>query len=354
MISKIFSPLLIRTIHVLWHRSRHFRTYTLIGLISIIIEIYLRKYFINYLDAFAGTILSVFIGIIFAFCLNIYLNFTITKIRRVKAFLFFVMISLTSGIVQYIFYKIYNSSGDNYESSRFFFSGSVFLIIYFLHKRFTFKDYKKIGVAIYANGTENLRKISSKIGLYPNFIHVDIVDSSFLKNAESVKAYRMETVRALWPEHEIHTHIMSRYPSKWINEIVDYCDIIFIHIEINEDIAELLNIIKKSGTKPGIAVTMETDISKIESVLIDFEYLLLLTIENPGYSGQDFHPKAQEFISQINKFKNRKDFRLCIDGGVKLSNSVSIDAEYLVSGSTVLNNEDPKLQILKLQNRRVA
>ena len=70
---------------------------------------------------------------------------------------------------------------------------------------------------------------------------------------------------------------MSRYPSKWINEIVDYCDIIFIHIEINEDIAELLNIIKKSGTKPGIAVTMETDISKIESVLIDFEYLLLTT-----------------------------------------------------------------------------
>ena len=99
---------------------------------------------------------------------------------------------------------------------------------------------------------------------------------------------------------------------------------------------------------------METDISKIESVIIDFEYLLLLTIDNPGYSGQSFHPKAHEFISQINKFKNRKDFRLCIDGGIKLSNSVSIDAEYLVSGSTVLNNEDPKLQILKLQNRRAA
>ena len=90
------------------------------------------------------------------------------------------MISLTSGIIQYVFYKIYNSTNDNYESSRFF-SQDLFLIIYFLHKRFTFKDYKKIGVAIYANGTENLRKISSKIGLYPNLFMLILSTVHFLK-----------------------------------------------------------------------------------------------------------------------------------------------------------------------------
>ena len=61
-------------------------------------------------------------------------------------------------------------------------SGSCFIIFYFLHKKFSFKDYVKVGVAIYANGVEDINKIYEKIGPYPDFIHVDIVDKHLKNN----------------------------------------------------------------------------------------------------------------------------------------------------------------------------
>ena len=44
-----------------------------------------------------------------------------------------------------------------------------------------FKDKVKIGVAVYANGIEDINKIFQKINKYPDFIHVDLVDTTFNK-----------------------------------------------------------------------------------------------------------------------------------------------------------------------------
>ena len=113
-------------------------------------------------------------------------------------------------------------------------SGVLFIVAYFLHRRFSFRDFKRVGVAIYANGVENLNSIHERIGHYPDFIHVDIVDSSFTSSPEEVKAYRMETIKALWRNQEIHTHIMSKTPSIWLSEVLPYSDIVYIHWECDE------------------------------------------------------------------------------------------------------------------------
>ena len=47
----------------------------------------------------------------------------------------------------------------SYEATRLIISGLVFIFAYLLHRKYSFKDYKKIGVAIYANSVENLEKI---------------------------------------------------------------------------------------------------------------------------------------------------------------------------------------------------
>ena len=81
------------------------------------------------------------------------------------------------------------------------------MVAYILHRRFSFRDFKQVGVAVYANGVEDIRGIYKKIGQYPDFIHVDIVDTSFAPDAKENKIYRMETIKTLWPNREIHTHI---------------------------------------------------------------------------------------------------------------------------------------------------
>ena len=49
------------------------------------------------------------------------------------------------------------------------------MFAYLLHKKFSFGSSAKLGVAIYASNDSNVHNIFQKIGIYPDFIHVDIV-----------------------------------------------------------------------------------------------------------------------------------------------------------------------------------
>ena len=64
----------------------------------------------------------------------------------------------------------------SFEETRLLISGCFYLVAYFFHIKFSFKDNRKVGVAIYANGYEDVKKIFNTSGPYPDFIHVDIVD----------------------------------------------------------------------------------------------------------------------------------------------------------------------------------
>ena len=56
-----------------------------------------------------------------------------------------------------------------------------------------------------------------------------------------------------------------------------------------------------------------------------------------------------ERIKQLNNLSFRKQFSLCVDGGVNENIVNILDAENIVSGSSVLKNKDPKRQIMRLQ-----
>jgi ribulose-phosphate 3-epimerase len=321
-----------------------------IGLISLLLELALRSQlqFIGF-HVYLATAFSLTLGILFAFFGNTYFNFRIPPLRRNRALTYFIAISLLSGVLQWSVSQGLHELNLGYDQSRMLISGSFFLVAYLLHRRFTFRDFKQVGVAIYANGVENLQNIHAKIGQYPDFIHVDIVDATFAPDAKDNTTYRMETVRALWPNREIHTHIMSKYPSRWIPEVLNYSDIIFIHWECDEHIETILKHIKQSGKKAGIALCMSTDPKKIEQQLINVDAVLLLTIPEAGRSGQKFDMDGLVYIDQLNSMPFRDKFRICVDGGVNEKIAPQLQVENIVSGSSVLNHKDPKSQLLCLQ-----
>ena len=57
-------------------------------------------------------------------------------------------------------------------------SGMVFIIAYNFHIKFSFQRNKKVGVAVYLDKNENIDEIFSKVGFYPDYIHVDMVDKT--------------------------------------------------------------------------------------------------------------------------------------------------------------------------------
>ena len=346
----LFHPEFLKFIHVFWYRSRFLSIYIVIGFLSLLLELALRSQLIFLgVHIYLATIISFVMGILFAFFGNTYFNFRIPPARRNRALLYFVAISLFSAALQWCVSQGLDELNLGYDQGRMFIAGSLFMVAYLLHRRFSFRDFKQVGVAIYANGVEDLQSIFTKIGQYPDFIHVDIVDASFSQDAKDNKTYRMETIRTLWPNREIHTHIMSKSPSRWINEVLYYSDIVFIHWECDENIEIILKQIQQSGKKAGIAICMSTVPEKIEQQLKNVDAVLLLTIPEPGRSGQKFDTDGLVYIDQLNSMPYRKNFRICVDGGINHQIAPQLHVENIVSGSSVLNHKNPKSQILCLQ-----
>mgnify|MGYP006081649985 CR=1 FL=1 len=338
-----------KLLYSLYFKSRYLIVYIFIGIISIIFELQIRSFLIKFgINELKSSIISLPVSIIVAFLLNINFNFKIQRKKIKEAFFFFFLISTTSLFIQFVLKSNFSLMG-NYEIDRMLISGSCFIIFYFLHKNISFKNYVKVGVAIYANGVEDINKIYEKIGPYPDFIHVDIVDESFLENAPEIKSYKLEVIKALWPNKDIQVHIMSKHPSRWIKEVENYADKIFFHFEIDENIEDILEENKILKNNLGLAVSVNTEFQNYQKYIKLFNNMLFLAIKKPGYSGQQFLEKSYSAIDEINKLTANRKFELSVDGGVNYFNAKNIKSDEIVSGSFILNNKKPIETLLKMK-----
>ncbi len=346
----IFKSDFIKNINFFFYKKKHLIIYIVIGFLSLIVELFIRNlisenittnpYFLH---------VSLIFGIFFAFYFNIKFNFNVPSIYLKKSLLYFFLISSCSYLFQYFIKNQIELRNLSFEEARVLISGTFFLLAYFFHIKFSFKDSRKVGVAIYANGYEDINKIFNSIGPYPDFIHVDIVDKTMNKNALDTNLSKLEVVKAYWPNHSIETHIMSKTPLALINEnILNFSDIIYVHYEIDKR-EEVIKKIKSKNKIPGIVLHSIYDYVDIESVIRGFEQILILSISNPGTSGQKFNEKSYELIKKINSVKFRNEFTVCVDGGVKSNIINKFISEKVVSGSYVLNNEHPVKRIMMLQ-----
>ena len=131
--------------------------YIIIGFFSILFELFLRNIFIALnLNDLIYNYLPIAFGILFAFYFNIRFNFSVPKIYLKRSLLYFFIISVMSFIIQKMAKKFFILEFLDYNSQRVIYSGVLFLIGYFFHITFTFKKIIKVGVAIYANGYEEL------------------------------------------------------------------------------------------------------------------------------------------------------------------------------------------------------
>ena len=289
------------------------------------------------------------IGIFFAFICNVKLNFNIPRYYYTRSFFYFTIISLSSFSIQYLLSNFFLLQNLNYEFTRFLMSGMVFIIAYNFHIKFSFQRNKKVGVAVYLDKNENIDEIFSKVGFYPDYIHVDMVDKTMNPKVNTPEMEKLLEIKKKWPNHKIESHIMSLEPLKYIDEFSKYSDVIYFHNEIKEDLNLIKDTILNNGKKPGIVIHASKQYENLENIVKNFNEILLLCIENPGTSGQKFIDKTLLFLDKINNFKFRPKFLLCVDGGISHNNIKQIDCDKIVSASNVFQNINPKKQITNLK-----
>lgn len=327
-----------------------FFRYCFIGFLSISLELLIRKILLNFnFDNNLSIFLALLIGISFAFFFNIKFNFNIPRYYYKKSFIYFSIISISSFTFQFLLAKIFFLENFNYEISRFFISGAVFLIAYNFHIKFSFAKNKKVGIAVYLDNKENIQNIFSKVGYYPDYIHVDFVDETMNKNISKPDFERLSEIRKWWPNHKIESHIMSTRPLKYVDKLSEYSDVIYFHLEIEDNLNEVKELINSYKIKPGLVLHTTFKYENIENLIGNYKEILVLCIEKPGESGQEFLNKSNHLIDEINQLKIRGKFNLCVDGGLSKKNINKIECDKIVSASNVFKNENPKKQIINLQ-----
>lgn len=347
---RLFNPDLLPAVAFGAYRYRFMFVYVIIGVLSLCCEIVvyrgLERIGLPYPYCALAGVLS---GVLLAYSANVRFNFKVPVRKRRRALYYFAIISCLSWGAQFLLKHQIANQGWSYEQARFAISGSAFLFAYLLHRRLSFSDFKRVGVAVYANGIEDIKAIHSRIENFADIIHVDLVDASYGSEDHEVRTYRLEVVRAYWPRKPVHVHLMSRHPSRYLRDLYQHVDRVYVHFEIDDDLDAVLRDVRKAGRQSGIALSMSTPLERLRPHLDHLDGVLFLAIANPGSSGQTFEMEVLERVADFDRWPERSRLDVCVDGGVNERNVGLLNVEIVVSGSSVLRHADPRRQIMRLQ-----
>ena len=173
-------------------------------------------------------------------------------------------------------------------------------------------------------------------------LHIDLIDGLFSPSMplgiDTVKKIRKIT------NMEFDVHIMSMNNELFINEMLAIgAESITFHYESSFHADRLINLVKKSGAKVGIALNPATSLTVLDYILPQCDSILLMLI-NPGFATDKSEQQVKYAGKKVKDLyelirKNNLDVKIQVDGRVSLETIpklVSAGADSLVVGSTSL------------------
>ncbi|MEJ2289260.1 MAG: ribulose-phosphate 3-epimerase [Deinococcales bacterium] len=171
-----------------------------------------------------------------------------------------------------------------------------------------------------------------------DLIHVDVMDGHFVPNITLgpviVSAARRATSLPL------DVHLMIEQPERYVDAFAEAgADILHVHVEVAPHLHRLLQLVRESGVRVGLALNPLTPLGVLDDALPYLDVVLLMTV-NPGFGGQEFIPAS---IGRIGAVRELRDARnpeclIEIDGGIGRTTApqaCAAGAEVLVAGSAI-------------------
>ncbi len=185
------------------------------------------------------------------------------------------------------------------------------------------------------------------------YLHIDVMDGLFVPNisfgAPIQKAIRKQSKMVF------DTHLMIVDPIRYIEDFVKAgSDIITIHLESCDNVAEVLDKIHSHGLKAGLSIKPKTPVEDVIPFIDKIDMLLIMSVE-PGFGGQSFIPQSLEKIRKARELFPNLDIE--VDGGINADNIGEIvknGANIIVAGSSVFGFEDVASAIQTLREKAEA
>ena len=201
-----------------------------------------------------------------------------------------------------------------------------------------------ISPSILGGSFSNMEKVIDSLDKSEaEYIHFDVMDGDFVPNLtfgpQFISNLRNQTKKVF------DVHLMINRVGKYLDDYIKAgSDIITFHLEIEENLSELISKIKDKNIKAGIAIKPKTPWEEIKSLLHSIDQVIIMTVE-PGFGGQSFMDSQIDKIKSISNYikENNLSVDIEIDGGVNYETGKicrDAGANILVAGSFLFKQEN--------------
>lgn len=180
-----------------------------------------------------------------------------------------------------------------------------------------------------------------------DYLHLDVMDGKFVDNTSAFDqmTYLKKPLDVHFMVEDVYAYIEKYLPL--------HPEYMTFHLEIDENIDNLIDVIKGKGIKVGISIKPGTEVDALLPYLAKIDLVLVMSVE-PGYGGQTF---IEEMVSKIDALKALKEdrkytYQIEVDGGINLETCIKCkNADILVVGSFIANASLPEENVQEIRKR---
>jgi len=186
-----------------------------------------------------------------------------------------------------------------------------------------------------------------------DYIHVDMMDGVFCGEFN----YTPQDLKKIFKNtsKKLDVHMMVCSPNKYVRDFakIPNVEYLTLHYEAHRRPIDVINMIRHTNMKVGLAINPETKVSHIVPLLNHVDEVLVMSV-HPGKGGQEFMESILYKIEALRELREENGYHYIInvDGGINdktVKLALDAGADMVVSGSYVCMSDDYEERINSLR-----